>query len=118
MRRKLAGVLAAVFVMSTLLTGCGGTTTGTGTTAGEKTVVFARGADSISLDPVMIEDGESAKVVANIFDTLVRYKEGSTEVEPSLATEWTTSADGKDCFCWLGKRLQDHAHSQQRLLGW
>ncbi|HWQ41624.1 MAG TPA: ABC transporter substrate-binding protein [Desulfosporosinus sp.] len=106
MRRRWAGVLVSLFLVSTLLAGCGGTTTGTGTTAGEKTVVFARGADSISLDPVMIEDGESAKVVANIFDTLVRYKEGSTEVEPSLATEWTTSTDGKEWTFKLRKGVK------------
>ena len=58
MRRKSVGVLVSLFLVSTLLAGCGGTSTGSGTTAGEKTVVFARGADSISLDPVMIEDGE------------------------------------------------------------
>lgn len=109
MRRRWAGVLAGFFLVSTLLTGCGGGTTTTGgKTGGEKTVIFARGADSISLDPIMIEDGESAKVVANVYDTLVRYKEGSTEVEPALATEWTTSADGKEWTFKLRKGVKFH----------
>lgn len=59
-----------------------------------KTLVFARGKDSIKLDPADITDGESAKVTTQIFETLVRYKDGSTEVEPCLATSWETSPDG------------------------
>jgi len=109
MRRRLAGVLASLFLVSTLLTGCGVINSiGRGQTAGEKTVIFARGADSISLDPALIEDGESAKVVANVFDTLVRYREGSTEVEPSLATEWSTSDDEKEWTFKLRKGVKFH----------
>jgi peptide/nickel transport system substrate-binding protein len=32
-------------------------------------------------------------VVTNLFDTLVTFKRGSTEIEPALAKEWTTSED-------------------------
>lgn len=63
-------------------------------TLGKDTLVYARGADATSLDPAMIEDGESAKVISQIHDTLVRYKPGSTEVEPSLAEKWEVSQDG------------------------
>nr|WP_236692699.1 ABC transporter substrate-binding protein [Aneurinibacillus tyrosinisolvens] len=34
-------------------------------------------------------------VTKNIFDTLVDYKKENTEIEPSLATEWKHSDDGK-----------------------
>jgi ABC-type transport system substrate-binding protein len=61
---------------------------------GKDTLIYARGADATSLDPAMVEDGESAKVIQQIHDNLVRYKPGSTEVEPSLAKSWETSADG------------------------
>lgn len=61
---------------------------------GETTLVWARGKDSIKLDPADITDGESAKVTTQIFDTLVQYKDGSTEVEPGLALSWETSHDG------------------------
>ncbi|WP_053218643.1 ABC transporter substrate-binding protein [Virgibacillus senegalensis] len=61
---------------------------------GEKTFVFGRGADSVQLDPSKITDGESIYVTNQLYDTLVRYKEDSTEVRPSLATDWETSEDG------------------------
>ncbi len=61
---------------------------------GDKTLIFGRGADSIQLDPSKVTDGESIYVTNQIYDTLVRYEEDSTEVKPALATEWTPSEDG------------------------
>ena len=58
------------------------------------TLIFGRGGDSVGLDPALEEDGESFKVCDNIYDTLVEYKDGSTELEPGLATRWESSEDG------------------------
>jgi len=104
-RKTLVGLLIAVFVVSLLAGGCGrqaAETPGPGTDGeattpeapAEKVFIFARGSDSVSLDPTLITDGESAKVCDNIYDGLVRYKEGSTEIEPALAESWDVSDDG------------------------
>ena len=58
------------------------------------TLIFGRGGDSVGLDPSHEIDGESFKVCENIYDTLVQYKDESTELEPALATSWESSADG------------------------
>src|SRR5438552_3150918 len=58
------------------------------------TVVFARGADTQKLDPGDVDDGESIKVLVNITEGLVRFKTGSAELEPCLATSWTISPNG------------------------
>jgi peptide/nickel transport system substrate-binding protein len=58
------------------------------------TIIFARGADSQKLDPADVDDGESIKVLVNVGEGLVRFKHGTTEVEPCLATSWTISPDG------------------------
>ena len=58
------------------------------------TLIFGRGGDSVGLDPAHEEDGESFKVCENIYDTLVQYKDESTEVEPGLAESWESSEDG------------------------
>src|SRR5271169_335229 len=58
------------------------------------TLTFARGADSQKLDPADVDDGESIKVLVNISQGLVRFKHGTTEPEPCLATSWTISPDG------------------------
>src|SRR2546429_462058 len=58
------------------------------------TVAFARGADSQKLDPGDVDDGESIKVLVNITEGLVRFKAGSADLEPCLATSWRISPDG------------------------
>lgn len=75
-----------------ILAGCGGQ----GEQAGGKTLVFGQGSDPRGLDPALVDDGESANIMVNIFDNLVQYKPGSTDIEPALATEWTSSPDGKE----------------------
>jgi peptide/nickel transport system substrate-binding protein len=57
------------------------------------TFVWGRSKDSTHLDPAIITEGESVKVVTNLFDTLVTFKPGSTELVPSLAESWETSPD-------------------------
>ena len=59
------------------------------------TLIFGRGGDSVGLDPAARTDGESLNVTDLIFDGLLTLKSGTTEVIPSLATDWTISKDAK-----------------------
>lgn len=61
---------------------------------GGRTLVYARGAESESLDPHDIDDGESVKVCNQIFETLVTYAPDSAEIVPGLAERWETSPSG------------------------
>ncbi|MFZ3579318.1 ABC transporter substrate-binding protein [Virgibacillus sp. DJP39] len=74
----------------------------------EKTLIFARGADSIQLDPSKVTDGESIYVTNQIYDGLVRYKEENTEVRPALATEWKPSEDGMTWTFTLREGVKFH----------
>jgi ABC-type transport system substrate-binding protein len=58
-------------------------------------LVFLRGSDSNKLDPGDVTDGESSKVIEQVYDTLTRYVPGTIEIEPGLATSWTSSEDHK-----------------------
>ena len=74
-----------------------GTSTTTGTTAAPKaggTLVFGASADPTSMDGAYVSDGESFRVIAQLFETLVTNKPGTTEVAPSLAKSWSASTDG------------------------
>ena len=57
-------------------------------------LVYGRGADADYLDPINTSNGETAKVLVNIFDTLVTFDDETLDLVPSLATEWTKSDDG------------------------
>src|SRR5947207_15794174 len=75
---------------------------------GESTLVYARGKESPTLDPASATDGESALVLANVFDTLVRFKYGSADLEPALATSWERAGDGKSLTLHLRGGVQFH----------
>jgi peptide/nickel transport system substrate-binding protein len=47
-----------------------------------------------ALDPGAALEGASPLIARQVFDTLVAWREGSTEVEPALATRWNVSRDG------------------------
>ncbi|HHW42047.1 MAG TPA: ABC transporter substrate-binding protein [Syntrophomonadaceae bacterium] len=107
--RKGKILISFVVVLALLTTaaGCGGNA-GTSATSAKDTLVFAQGADPRGLDPALVDDGESAKVIANVFETLVKYKEDSTEIEPCLATSWEKSADGKEWTFKLRRGVKFH----------
>jgi peptide/nickel transport system substrate-binding protein len=47
-----------------------------------------------ALDPATAPDSASLLVVRQVFDTLVQYRDESSDVAPALATQWTVSRDG------------------------
>src|SRR3989442_10779797 len=46
------------------------------------------------LDPGAALEGTTPLIARQVFDTLVIWREGSTDIEPGLATRWTASRDG------------------------
>lgn len=48
----------------------------------------------ISLDPAQAYDYLSCNIIQNVMDGLLRYKPGTTELEPALAESYTVSEDG------------------------
>src|SRR5690606_18214394 len=92
-----------LLLLSTALYGCSGGDSESGgeggeggdsESGGEKVLIFGRGGDSVSLDPITVTDGESFKVTKNIFDTLINFGEQDTEIEPALASDWEAAEDG------------------------
>lgn len=59
------------------------------------TLVVARPLDASSLDPARPSDNESSEVIAQIYETLVRYRPGTTEIEPDLAVGWSVDPSGR-----------------------
>jgi peptide/nickel transport system substrate-binding protein len=76
--------------------------------ADPQTLVYGRGMDSLGLDPAHESDGESFKVCDNLYETLVRFEDGGTGVEPHLAEKWTISKDGRDWEFTLRKGVEFH----------
>jgi len=104
-KRLLAAVLAAVIACAGL-TACSGGSKGNASAAGstasaadtaksraQDTLIYAQGADPRGLDPALVDDGESAKIMVNIYEGLLKYDKDSTKVLPALAESWDVNAD-------------------------
>ncbi len=74
----------------------------------EQILVFGSSGDASKLDPGNVTDGESIQRMDNIFEGLVEYKKGSTEIQPCLATSWEMSSDGKEIVFNLRKDVKFH----------
>ncbi len=46
------------------------------------------------LDPATALEGSVPLIARHVFDTLLQYRDGSSDVEPGLATSWSVSRDG------------------------
>ena len=57
-------------------------------------LVVGQIAEPKSLDPHAVTAVNDFRILMNVYDGLVRYKAGTLEVEPALATAWDISADG------------------------
>ncbi len=71
-------------------------------------LIFAHPADAAKLDPGDVTDSESLLITWHLFEGLTRYKSGTTEVEPSLATSWATSDDGLEWTFTLREGVTFH----------
>ena len=59
-------------------------------------LVVGQIAEPKSLDPHAVTAVNDFRILMNVYDGLVRYKDGTLEVEPSLATSWSISEDGTE----------------------
>jgi peptide/nickel transport system substrate-binding protein len=58
-------------------------------------LVVGQIAEPKSLDPHAVTAVNDFRILVNVYDGLTRYKDGTLEVEPSLAESWEISDDGK-----------------------
>ncbi len=88
-------MLVAILTVGVLLAGCGNDDKKSSEKGNTKrdTLIFGRGGDSTSLDPISTTEGETYRVTESIFETVVTYGEEDTTIHPGLAESWDVSAD-------------------------
>lgn len=109
-KKTLALIIAAVMVLASF-TGCGGNGGGDKESKEAKaneTLIFAQGAEPRGLDPALVDDAESGKVIFVIYEGLLKYASDSTKVEPSLAKSWDVSPDGLSYTFYLQEGVKFH----------
>jgi len=75
---------------------------------GKDTLIYGRSGDSVGLDCADETDGESFWVCKQVFEQLVAFKPGTTEVIPGLAERWEVSPDGLEWTFYLRKGVKFH----------
>lgn len=93
----------AVIVSAFVLAGCSGPPA-----TGRDTLVFGRNKDAVTLDFAIAPDGNSLNVARSTAEGLTRYKPGSFDIEPALATAWIESKDGKSWVFILRHGVKFH----------
>jgi peptide/nickel transport system substrate-binding protein len=103
-------ILLLFAVAVVVAAGCGGSDDNASEGGGKSggTLVFAGAADPVSLDGALVSDGESIRVITQIFETLINLKPGTTELEPGLATDWEVSPDAKTYTFSLREGVKFH----------
>lgn len=102
MKRTVQWLLITVLALSMFLVGCGNQSnknsgnnaSNAGNGSKKDTLIYGRGGDSTSLDPITSTEGETFKVTINIFETLLNYGPQDTTLHPGLAKKWEVSPDG------------------------
>src|SRR5579883_1613650 len=71
-------------------------------------LVYGSVGQPINLEPGNITDGNSIIVQDQIYNRLIEFKPGTTELEPGLATEWSVAKDGKSWTFKLRQGVKFH----------
>ncbi|SDH76722.1 ABC transporter substrate-binding protein [Alloyangia pacifica] len=98
------GLLAA----GTALTLTFGALTGVQAQTPPGVLIVGQIAEPKSLDPAAVTAVNDFRILMNVYDGLVRYKDGTLEVEPALATDWTISDDGTEYTFTLREGVSFH----------
>ncbi len=71
-------------------------------------LVVGQIAEPQSLDPHTVTATNDFRILVNVYDGLVRFKDGTLEVEPALAESWKISDDGKTYTFKLRQGVKFH----------
>ncbi|MGP1371303.1 MAG: ABC transporter substrate-binding protein [Almyronema sp.] len=99
---RLAILALLTFAIAVMLANCGGAPETTSAPSAEEAaapaatgaLVYGAGGQPVNLNPGNITDGNSIIAQYQIYDRLVGTQPGTTELAPSLATDWNASDDG------------------------
>lgn len=107
-KRRFAALVGLLAAAALVLSSCASKRDDSGAGSGKSggTLVFGAAGAPKNFDPPFNDEGETDRITRQIFDTLVEYKEGTTDLKPGLAEKWTPSADGKDWTFDLRKNVK------------
>ncbi|HHW40280.1 MAG TPA: ABC transporter substrate-binding protein [Syntrophomonadaceae bacterium] len=104
--KKWTCIILLLAFVTMVVTGCGG-----GKQAGKSeypSIVVGLQAEPTTLDPAQMSDYNSTRAGMEMFNNLVEFKDGSTELQPGLAKSWEVSPDGLEYTFHLVEGVKFH----------
>lgn len=83
-------------------------TGGSSPVASSSALVFGSGGQPANMEPGNIEDGNSIYAQQQVYNRLIDHEPGTTNLVPSLATEWNTADGGKTWRFTLREGVKFH----------
>jgi len=77
-----------------------------------KTLVFCSEGNPEALNPQIVTTTTGMNVAKQMFNNLVEFRPGGTEIEPALATDWTISPDGREYVFKLREGVRFHSNAR------
>lgn len=100
------GFLAALVTIA-LIVSCS-SPANQGGTAQSGVLIYGSSGQPVNLESGNITDGNSIVVHNQIYNRLIEFKPGTTDLQPGLATAWTASPDGKTWTFKLRQGVKFH----------
>jgi peptide/nickel transport system substrate-binding protein len=85
-----------------------GTDEGGGAAATGGTMVFGAPGAPDNFDPLFAQDGETFRPARQMYDTLITYAQGTSDLAPGLATEWSANPEGTEWTFTLREGVTFH----------
>ncbi len=104
-------LLLSILISALFITACGSKekeVTSNNNETKEKIITIGIDKDAANLNPILISELVGESFAANIFDTLVSYKDDVSTPAPALAESWDISEDGKTYTFNLRKGVKFH----------
>jgi dipeptide transport system substrate-binding protein len=79
--------------------------------AGAKTLTYCSEGNPESLSPIFNTNTTSMDVTGQMYESLVAFSKGTTQIRPSLAERWTVSPDGLTYKFFLRKGVKWHSNA-------
>ena len=106
-RLKTSVIVAIVAALTATAAGCVKSDRGGAQQTGG-TFIFGGAGDPRNFDPIFNDDGESLRIVRQVYDTLIQNKPGTADLQPALAESWSSDAEGKVWTFNLRKGVKFH----------
>ena len=103
---KKSVVLLTVLALIMTFAGCGGAKKES--PAALKTIIVALSSEPTTLDGHQAADFNTDRIAANLYNQLVRFGDGTMDIEPDLAERWTVSSDELVYTFYLRKNVKFH----------